>query len=104
GPRASGAPHGKFWELSYADFMAKDFAWDSAGGGTVQLIDKGHGADSNLVRALRGQPLKVKDPASGKVTEQPLGKTMPPPGKGQKMSDEDIAKIEKWIDAGAPEK
>jgi hypothetical protein len=68
----------------------------------VVLIDKGHGADSNLVRALKGESLKVSD-GKGGFTLVSIDKGMPPPGKGATMPPEDIARIERWIDAGVPE-
>jgi hypothetical protein len=101
-PKWRGSPHGNFWEKPYAEFVDLEFEWGAAGG-TVRLIKKGDGANSNLVRALRMQPLIV-DMGGGKTQEIPIEKPMPPNGKGAKMSDADIEKLVKWIDAGAPER
>jgi mono/diheme cytochrome c family protein len=102
GPRAPGSPHGKFWEKSYADFVDYAFDWPAMNA-KIKLIEKGNGADSNLVHALKGEKLKVVD-EKGAVRYEDLGRIMPPGGKGTPMPAEDVEKIKKWIDAGAPEK
>jgi mono/diheme cytochrome c family protein len=95
--KASGSPHGRFWTKSYADFLALEFT--TASGEKVRLLNPGDGAGSNLVRALKGEALE------GTVDGKPVvvpGKLMPP--KGAKPTPEQIERIRRWIDRGAPEK
>ncbi len=99
GPKASGSPHGKLWELPYDQFLAFEFQPNTEGG-KVRLLVPGKGAQSNLVRALRGEPL-VRLTDDGKEVPFPVG-AMPSKGKGSPMSADDIATIERWIDLGAP--
>ncbi len=87
-----------FWKRPYEEFV--DFSFDlNTGEGKVRLIEKGNGAGSNLVHALSGQPLSVVTP-EGKTIQIDIGKVMPP--KGQKVAPEDVEKIRRWIDHGAP--
>jgi hypothetical protein len=94
--KASGSPHGRFWTKSYAEFV--DFEFTTAGGEKVRLVKKGDGAGSNLIRALKGEPLQGT--ADGKPVEI-ASKLMPP--KGAKPTAEQIEQIRRWIDRGAPE-
>lgn len=98
-PKASGSPHGKFWDLPYEQFLTSEFQPNTEAG-KVRLLVPGKGAQSNLVRALRGEPL-VRITDDGKEVPFPVG-LMPSKGKGATMAPEDIAKIERWIDAGCP--
>jgi hypothetical protein len=98
--KASGSPHGVFWRKPYAEFVEFKFTLNT-GEGEVRLIEKGDGANSNLVKALEGKPLTAVAP-DGKRVEVPLSKAMPP--RGQKATPEQIEKIRRWIDHGAPEK
>jgi len=99
GPKASGSPHGKLWELPYDQFVAFEFAPNTESG-KVRLLIPGKGAQSNLVRALKGEAL-IRLTDDGKEVPFPVG-AMPSKGKGTPMAADDIAKIEAWIDAGAP--
>ncbi len=99
GPKASGSPHGKFWDLPYDQFVASEFQPNTEPG-KIRLLVPGKGAQSNLVRALRGEPL-VRITDDGKEVPFPVGQ-MPSKGKGSLMAPEDIAKIERWIDQGCP--
>jgi hypothetical protein len=94
--KATGSPHGSFWNKPYADFVALEF---EAGGGTIRLLDKGDGAGSNFVRALEGRPLVVKMPDG--TTKEEAFPPMPP--RGGPMPATDIERIRRWIDHGAPE-
>jgi hypothetical protein len=95
--KSSGAPHGKFWEKSHAEFVAMEFDMTSEEG-KVKMVEPGNGAASNLVRALRGDPLTIKLPdGSTKTLEMDR---MPP--KGDPVSEADIVRISRWIDHGAP--
>ncbi len=99
--RAMHAPHGEFWrELSYAEFVAFEFASVSGGDEMLRLVVPYDGAGSNLVRALRdGKALRVRLP-DGRTVERDFPR-MP---KGQAaIPAEDLAKIVRWVDAGCPE-
>ena len=98
-PKASGSPHGKFWDLPYDQFLASEFQPNTEPG-KVRLLTPGKGAQSNLVRALRGEAL-IRITDDGKEVPFPVGQ-MPSKGKGALMAADDIAKIERWIDAGCP--
>jgi mono/diheme cytochrome c family protein len=101
-PKAAGSPHGKFWEKPYAEFV--DFAFPFTSDKydvKIRMIEKGKGADSNLIRALTGRPL-VGTKADGTTVEISDIPLMPP--KGKKPPKEDIDRLARWIDAGAPEK
>ncbi len=93
--KTSGSPHGKFWTKSYEEFFAFEF---NSPEGKIRLFDAGKGAESNLVRALRGQPLIVRA-ADGTTREQPFSR-MPP--KGAPVPEADIERVRRWIDHGAP--
>ena len=82
------SPHGAFWNtLAYNDFV----------NGTVPnvglpILVKGNSADSNFIKALRGQP-----PFDGSQFPQ-----MPADGPPF-LTDAQIAPMAAWIDAGCPE-
>jgi hypothetical protein len=95
--RVSGAPHGAFWKKSRDELCAYEFETTD---GRVKMLVVGDGAKSNLVRALRHEPLTVTK-ADGTTVEKLYG-VMPP--KGDPVSDADIERIRRWIDHGAPEK
>jgi hypothetical protein len=100
-PKASGSPHGAIWTLPYRDFLA--FAFDiPSEGARARLLVVGDGARSNLVRALAAKPLIAEK--DGREIEVDLGRAMPPKGKGQAVSAADVARIQRWIDRGCPEK
>jgi hypothetical protein len=84
----SAAPHGAFWKtLSYKDFVTGDVP--NIG---VPILVKSDSGASNLIRALRGQA-----PFDGSEFERM-------PGDGPPfVTDEQIAPIAAWIDAGCPE-
>jgi mono/diheme cytochrome c family protein/ketosteroid isomerase-like protein len=106
--KAPGSPHKVFWvdpsdktkDRPYADFVKSEFALTSRDGKVV-LMKPGDSANSNLVRALRGETLLVTLP-NGKVEEWPLESVMPP-GK-KKPTDLQIELLARWIDHGCPEK
>ncbi|MFM8386499.1 MAG: c-type cytochrome [Planctomycetia bacterium] len=97
---AGSAPHQQFWELTYAEFLAFRFPRVEGEDGLVQLVVPGDSRNSNLVRALKGEPLWVTY-GDGRKAEVPT-KRMPPRGK-RKPTDEEIARVAVWIDAGCPE-
>lgn len=97
---AGSAPHQQFWELSYDEFLAFRFPRVEGEDGMVALLVRGDSARSNLVRALKGEPLWVTY-ADGRVAEVPT-KRMPPRGK-RKPTEAEIARIAAWIDDGCPE-
>jgi hypothetical protein len=96
---ASSAPHEDFWTLPYAEFLKFEFPHPD--GGKIRLLVVGDSAKSNLLKALKdGQGITVHfDDGREEVKEV---KRMPPRGK-KKPTDEELAQIAKWIDAGAPE-
>ncbi|MGH8909476.1 MAG: WD40/YVTN/BNR-like repeat-containing protein [Egibacteraceae bacterium] len=93
GPSVSIRAHGAFWRgLTRDQFVARSVFGQA-------LIVVGAGADSNLVRAFKGEAPFGSDlptpPAGAVFSRMPAG--LPP------VSDEDIAFIEQWIDDGSPE-
>ena len=99
---ASSAPHEDFWNLSYAEFIAFSFPRSAGEDGTLRLLIPGDSAKSNLLKALKdGKGISVTQ-ADGTTTVVDI-KRMPPRGKKLPTAD-DLAKLAKWIDAGAPEK
>jgi hypothetical protein len=82
------APHGAFWNtLPYNDFVTGDLP--NIG---VPILVKSNSGASNLILALRGQA-----PFDGSEFER-----MPMDGPPF-LTDEQIAPIAAWIDAGCPE-
>ena len=98
---APSAPHQDFWTLSYAEFIAFRFPRSEGEDGTIQLLVPGDSAKSNLIRALKDGKGILVTYADGRTEEVEI-KRMPPRGK-KKPTDDDLAKLAKWIDAGAPE-
>ena len=93
GPDVSIGAHGAFWRgLSRDQFVARKVFGR-------QLVDPGKGADSDLVKALKG--------------EAPFGSDLPNPPDGAvfprmpmdlpAVSPDNIAFIQQWIDDGCPE-
>lgn len=93
GPTAPVGFHGAFWRgITRNEFVAKKvFGLD--------LISVGNGADSNLVKALKGEAPFGADlaspPPNADFNRMPSG--LPPVSPG------DIAFIQTWIDEGCPE-
>jgi len=82
------APHGAFWTtLSYDDFVNGEVP-----GIGVPILIKSISAQSNLILALRGLP-----PFDGSQFSR-----MPADGPPF-LTEEQIAPIAEWIDAGCPE-
>jgi photosystem II stability/assembly factor-like uncharacterized protein len=93
GPTANIGVHGTFWRgLTRDQFVATRVF-------NVDLVVVGQGADSNLVKALKGEAPFGEDlpnpPAGARWPRMPAG--LPP------VSEENIAFIEQWIDDGAPD-
>ena len=95
--KTSGSPHGDFWKKDYDAFLKYEFTLLTVEG-KMKLLKPGDSAGSNLIRALRGAPLLVTK-ADGSVHEETFS-VMPP--KGGPMKPDDIEKIRRWIDHGAP--
>lgn len=93
GPDVGIAGHGAFWRgLTRDEFVVhRVFNRD--------LLVVGRGAESNLVKSLRGEApfgSDLDDPPPGaSIPRMPFG--LPP------VADDDIAFIEEWIDQGCPE-
>lgn len=85
GPAASIHGHGPFWRgISRDEFLAHQVVGRP-------LVTVGHGADSNLVKAMKGL-----DPFDGNpLRRMPLGMPQAPAAS--------IAFIERWIDDGCPD-
>ena len=80
--------HGNFWETTLDAFKTlKLFAGTPQ---EKQVLIVGDGANSNLIKALRGQP-----PFDGTYAPQ-MPDGYPP------VPDAQIDQIEQWIDAGCP--
>ncbi len=94
--KVSGSPHGAFWDKPYEKTVDLVFNLQTRDG-AVRLIEKGNGAGSNLVRALKGEPLTIVMP-DGRIEHETFP-VMPP---NSKMPDEDIERLRRWIDHGAP--
>lgn len=112
GKGAAFAPHGKFWRLSYADFMSHvvpGVACDSAGT-TIPIVKANALLDSPFFKVLKSPPTNV---CPVKVIGQM-------PFDGPYLTDKDyppitladgtvksglqiLADIEAWLVAGAPE-
>ena len=92
GPGINISAHGAFWRgLSRDQFVAKKVF-------SLPLVVVGKGAESNLVKALKGQP-----PFGADLPTPPAGANWPRmPADLPPVPDADIAFIEKWIDDGCP--
>jgi hypothetical protein len=75
---------GRFWTLPLDQFMGIDNVHRNR---LIAPPGENRGANSNLVRILKGRPVD-----SGNLPRMPLNR---PP-----LADEDIAYIERWIDEG----
>ncbi|MCC7139680.1 MAG: hypothetical protein IT460_14750 [Planctomycetes bacterium] len=95
--KTSGSPHGDFWKKDYDAFLAYEFALTTMDG-KVKLVVPGDASRSNLVRALRGEPMLVTLP-DGSSKEEPFN---PMPPKGPKISKADIERLARWVDHGCP--
>ncbi len=94
------APHERFWELDYDEFIEFEFppTWDEAGESSMKLLEVGNSAESNLIKALTdGKGLTVKR-EDGTVVRMNIA-VMP---KGSRMPKEQVDKVAAWIDAGCP--
>jgi hypothetical protein len=97
---ARSAPHEAFWTLPYEEFVAFSFALLD-GEGIVRLLEPYNGADSNLVKALRdGKGIMVTLPDGTRVSRDI--EPMPAGRGGKRLSPQDLARLERWIDAGMP--
>ena len=93
GPTINIGAHGPFWRnLTRAQFVAmKVFG--------RQLITKGDGSTSILIKALKGEV-----PFGSDLRNPPAGATIPRMPDGfPAVADNDIEFIQKWIDDGCPE-
>ncbi len=104
--RLKGSPqdagHEAFWERGYADFVSLKFpfSWDDPDL-QIRMIEPWNAAGSNMIRALRdGKGIVViKDDGKTITRDIPrMPKNSPP------MPEADIQMIERWINAGCPEK
>ncbi len=95
------APHERFWENDYEEFVAFEFplSWDDVGEKSIKLLVVGNSAESNLIKALRGGKGITVTRADGS-TEQANIPMMP---KGSTMDAAQIDVVAAWIDAGCPE-
>jgi len=96
------APHESFWEKSREEFIALvfPFSWDDTDI-TMKLLEPGNAKESNLIKALttgRGLLVTMADGTTGRKNVRVMPKGQAP------MSDENIARLAAWIDAGCPEK
>ena len=96
GPAASvGFPHGPFWrEVTRDELVALEVP---AFGEKLPLLVVGDSANSNLIKALKGEaPFGTDSGTSGaRFRRMPAGRAALP--------DDKIALIEKWIDDGCPD-
>ena len=101
-PNAQDAGHESFWKLDYAEFVAFEFpyTWDEADI-LVKMIEPWNAAGSNLIRALRGGKGIVMAGSDGKTTTRDIA---PMPKNAVPMPEADIQLIERWINAGCPQR
>lgn len=102
---ASRAPHGNFWELPYAEFLALRFG-DERGKldpdvPYYQLVTPGDAENSNFIRAFEGRDLIMTDPESGDTWETEVARM---PKNKEPLDPTIITKLRAWVDAGCPEK
>ena len=93
GPDADVSSHGPFWRGVTRDrFVAMKV-------GGRKLVTLGDGANSNLVKSLRGVA-----PFGSDLEPAPDGASiMRMPAYLDPISEEDIARVVQWIDDGCPE-
>lgn len=92
------SPHGSFWTtLSYQDFVTGNVphVTDPNSGQPIPILVKGDSAHSNLILSLQGKG-PLFDPVVGSIGQMPANG---PP----MFTDQQIASIAAWIDAGCPE-
>jgi len=92
-----GPPHKDFWDLTYEQFTTGTVPHvvDPATNQPMKILVIGNSADSNLIMALRGTTGSPFDPANGRIPRMPFG--------GPFWTDDQIAPIAAWIDAGCPQ-
>jgi hypothetical protein len=90
------APHRAFWStLTYAQFVNGNVpnVADPDTSKPIPILVKGNSAQSNLIKALKGDGPMFADAEFGRM-----------PANGPPFfSDDDIASIAAWIDNGCPE-
>lgn len=93
GSTAKIGAHGAFWRgLSRDQFVAKKVYGR-------QLVDIGHGGNSNIVKALKGEA-----PFGADLSPAPVGALYPRMPAGlSPVEIADIAFVEKWIEDGCLE-
>lgn len=93
GPDAEVSSHGPFWRGVTRDrFIAMKV-------GGRPLVAVGDGANSNLVKSLRGVA-----PFGSDLDPAPAGAAiMRMPAYADPISNEDIDRVQAWIDEGCPE-
>lgn len=93
GPDADVSSHGPFWRG-----VTRDRFVEMKVGGR-KLVTLGDGANSNLIKSLRGMA-----PFGSDLDPAPEGATvMRMPAYLDPVSDEEIAQVAGWIDEGCPE-
>ncbi len=106
-PRASDQPTGRDLQTAYAALLAPARGrakapanWPVAG----RYVDPGRARTSWLVWQLSGADTSQPWDHGEKTTTSPrrVVKAMPPPGKAEPLSDEEVRTIIQWIDLGAP--
>jgi mono/diheme cytochrome c family protein len=100
-PKAKSAPHRDFWEKPYAEFVAFEFAMRSEDVKIRMIEPDVPGSETNLVKALRSGKGLVGTAEDGSKKEVEVDQM---PSNGKPMPEEDIRKIERWIDRKMPEK
>jgi hypothetical protein len=93
-----GGPHRRFWgTMTYDEFVSGDVPHvsDPATGGPMKILTVGDSKSSIFVQALAGTPGTPFDPETGDFGQMPANG---PPY----FTDEQIAPIAAWIDAGCP--
>ena len=101
GKEARSAPHETFWQFPREQFVNLVFPIDWGEDASYRCLVVGDSAASNLIRALRTARASSSTTPDGTTTiKDDLGRM---PKGGPYVSDEDVAKIAAWIDAGCPE-
>ena len=101
GKEARSAPHESFWQFTREEFVKLVFPIDWGEEASYRNLVVGDSAASNLIKALKdGKGIVVDNPDGTTTVKDDLGRM---PKGGPYVSDEDIAKIAAWIDAGCPE-
>lgn len=95
---ANNAPHGAFWStMTYQEFVTGNVPGvsDPNTGGPMPILVSGNSAQSNIIMALRGTPGSPFDPNSGAFGRMPAD-------GAPFLTDDQIAPLAAWIDAGCP--